>query len=65
MTQLAAAIVFRRTLFGYAVSASGEAPRAANFAGFNEKRITLLVFMIAGAAAGLNWPRSPASARHR
>lgn len=50
---IGAAIVLRRTLFGYKVSASGEAPRAANFAGFDEKRITLLVFMISGAAAGL------------
>ncbi len=46
-------VLFRRTLFGFAVSASGDAPRAANFAGFNESRITLLVFMISGALAGL------------
>ncbi len=46
-------ILFRRTLFGFAVSASGEAPRAANFAGFNESRITILVFLISGALAGL------------
>ncbi|MCA0401529.1 MAG: ABC transporter permease [Proteobacteria bacterium] len=48
-----AVILFRRTLFGFAVSASGEAPAAANFAGFNEKRITLIVFAISGALAGL------------
>jgi len=48
-----AALLFRRSLFGYAVSASGEAPRAANFAGFNEARITLIVFLISGALAGL------------
>ncbi len=30
-------IVFRRTLFGFAISALGEAPRAANFAGFFRK----------------------------
>jgi len=46
-------VLFRRTLFGFAVSASGDAPRAANFAGFNESRITILVFMISGALAGL------------
>jgi simple sugar transport system permease protein len=46
-------IVFRKSLFGFAVTASGEAPRAANFAGFNEKRITLTVFLISGAMAGL------------
>ncbi|MCA1953020.1 MAG: ABC transporter permease [Hyphomicrobiales bacterium] len=50
---LAAALVFRRTLFGFAIAASGEAPRAANFAGFNEGRITVLVFLISGALAGL------------
>ncbi len=48
-----AILVFRRSLFGFAVSASGEAPRAANFAGFQEKRITLIVFLISGALAGL------------
>lgn len=50
---LIAFFLFRRTLFGFAVSASGDAPRAANFAGFNESRITVLVFMISGALAGL------------
>lgn len=48
-----AAILFRRSLFGFAINASGEAPRAANFAGFNEKRITLAVFLISGGLAGL------------
>lgn len=48
-----AAVLFRRSLFGFAVTASGEAPRAANFAGFDEKRITLLVFLISGGLAGL------------
>jgi ABC-type uncharacterized transport system permease subunit len=50
---LGAFVLFRRTLFGYAVAASGDAPRAANFAGFNEGRITVLVFLISGALAGL------------
>lgn len=50
---LVAFVLFRRTLFGFAVSASGDAPRAANFAGFNESRITVLVFLISGALAGL------------
>lgn len=50
---LTAFVLFRRTLFGFAVSASGDAPRAANFAGFNESRITVLVFLISGALAGL------------
>jgi simple sugar transport system permease protein len=46
-------VVFRKSLFGFAVTASGEAPRAANFAGFHEKRVTLSVFLISGALAGL------------
>ncbi len=48
-----ATLVFRRTLFGFAINALGEAPRAANFAGFSERRITFLVFAISGALAGL------------
>ncbi len=50
---IVAILVFKRSLFGFAVKASGEAPRAANFAGFNEKRITLVVFLISGGLAGL------------
>lgn len=50
---VAAVIVLGRSLFGFAVSATGEAPRAANFAGFNEKIVTLAVFGISGALAGL------------
>jgi simple sugar transport system permease protein len=50
---LIAFVLFRRTLFGFAVAVSGEAPRAANFAGFNDGRITILVFLISGALAGL------------
>lgn len=50
---LIAMLVLGRSLFGYAVAASGEAPRAANFAGFRESRLTILVFLISGALAGL------------
>ena len=53
MAVIVAFFILRRSLFGYAVSASGEAPRAANFAGFNEGRITVMVFLISGALAGL------------
>lgn len=53
VAMLVAFVLFGRTLFGFAVSASGDAPRAANFAGFNESRITILVFLISGALAGL------------
>ena len=38
---------------GFAVKVTGEAPRAARFAGFDQKRVTLAVFVIAGALAGL------------
>jgi len=48
-----AAFVFARTRFGFALAAAGEAPRAAAFAGFDEKRVTLAVFAISGALAGL------------
>jgi len=48
-----AALVLARSLFGFAVSATGEAPRAANFAGFNDRRLTMQVFAISGGLAGL------------
>lgn len=38
---------------GFAIKVAGEAPRAARFAGFDRRRITLLVFLISGALAGL------------
>ena len=48
-----AAFALRFTRFGFAIRVSGEAPKAAAFAGFDEKRITLWVFMLSGALAGL------------
>ena len=48
-----AAIVFSKTLFGYEVRLVGLAPRAARFAGFSDKKLTLAVFAISGALAGL------------
>jgi general nucleoside transport system permease protein len=50
---LIAWFVLTKTRFGFAVSATGEAPKAATFAGFNDKTITLCVLMISGALAGL------------
>jgi ABC-type uncharacterized transport system permease subunit len=50
---VAAAVVLSRTLFGFKVRLIGNAPRAARFAGFDERRLTLAVFAISGAAAGL------------
>jgi general nucleoside transport system permease protein len=45
--------VLTRTRYGFAVSATGEAPKAATFAGFNDKTVTLSVLLISGALAGL------------
>ena len=53
LAALAAAFVFRRSLFGFAVAALGAAPRAAEFAGFRAGPLTLVVFAISGATAGL------------
>lgn len=50
---IAGVIMLGRSRFGFAVSATGEAPRAANFAGFNDHRLTMAVFGISGALAGL------------
>jgi len=41
------------SVHGFAIKVTGEAPRAARFAGFDQKRIILAVFVIAGALAGL------------
>jgi simple sugar transport system permease protein len=50
---LATAFVLGRTLFGYRLRVTGEAPRAARFGGFDAGRTTLGVFAISGALAGL------------
>jgi ABC-type uncharacterized transport system permease subunit len=47
------AIVASRTLFGYRLRLTGDAPRAARFAGFSQKSTTLAVFAISGGLAGL------------
>lgn len=48
-----AAVLFARSLKGFEIRLVGEAPRAAHFAGFSATRITLGVFMLSGALAGL------------
>jgi simple sugar transport system permease protein len=48
-----AAIVLNKTLFGYEVRLFGSAPKAAQFAGFSDRRLTLSVFAISGGLAGL------------
>jgi simple sugar transport system permease protein len=50
---LVAALVLSRTLFGYQVRLVGSAPKAARFAGFSDRRLTIIVFGISGALAGL------------
>ncbi|MGY6634326.1 MAG: ABC transporter permease [Alkalilacustris sp.] len=48
-----ATLVMARTLKGFEIKLVGEAPRAARFAGFDDKRLTLTVFAVSGALAGL------------
>lgn len=47
------AVILGRTLFGYRLKLTGDAPRAARFAGFSAKNTTLAVFAISGGLAGL------------
>jgi simple sugar transport system permease protein len=53
VTVLVSALVLGRTLFGYRLRVTGEAPRAALFAGFGLTRTTLLAFAVSGGLAGL------------
>ena len=53
LAALVAWFVLSKTLFGFAIRATGEAPRAARFGGFDERRVTLLSFLISGGLAGL------------
>ncbi|MEM7694322.1 MAG: ABC transporter permease [Pseudomonadota bacterium] len=46
-------ILIARTLKGFEIAVSGESPRAARFAGFDERRTTLFVFLYSGAFAGI------------
>jgi len=50
---IGATIVLGRTLKGFEIKLVGAAPRAARFAGFNDKTLTVLTFAISGALAGL------------
>ncbi|WP_445503520.1 ABC transporter permease [Microvirga sp. G4-2] len=50
---LVTAVVLGRTLFGYRLKLTGDAPRAARFAGFSSKSTTMAVFAISGGLAGL------------
>jgi simple sugar transport system permease protein len=48
-----ATVVLGRTLKGFEIKLVGAAPRAARFAGFSEKRLMVVTFLISGALAGL------------
>jgi simple sugar transport system permease protein len=45
--------LLRRTITGFEISVLGQAPRAAAFAGFSQRRMILLTFLISGGLAGL------------
>ncbi|TVQ54811.1 MAG: ABC transporter permease, partial [Rhodobacteraceae bacterium] len=49
----AGALVMAKTLKGFEIRLVGEAPRAARFAGFDDRRLTLTVFAVSGALAGV------------
>jgi general nucleoside transport system permease protein len=42
-----------KTLKGFEISVSGQAPRAARFAGFSEQRTVMFCFLLSGGLAGL------------
>jgi len=50
---IVATVVLGRTLRGFEVRVVGMAPRAARFAGVDDKRMILVTFLISGALAGL------------
>lgn len=49
----AAYVTIERLIFGYQIKVMGQAPRAARYAGFSERRIVWSSFMISGGLAGL------------
>ena len=48
-----ATVMLGRTLRGFEIKLVGAAPRAARFAGFSDKTLTVVTFLISGALAGL------------
>jgi simple sugar transport system permease protein len=50
---VAAWFVLKRTLTGFQITVLGQAPRAGAFAGFGQKRMIIIVFLISGGLAGL------------
>lgn len=50
---VAAAVMLKRALKGFEIRIVGSAPKAARFAGFDAKRLTIFTLMVSGALAGL------------
>jgi simple sugar transport system permease protein len=50
---IGAAILLGRTLRGFEIKLVGAAPRAARFAGFSDRALIVVTFLISGALAGL------------
>ncbi len=46
-------LIFRRSIIGYKIEATGDNPIAANAYGINSKKVIIFTFAIAGAIAGL------------
>jgi simple sugar transport system permease protein len=49
----AAWVLMSRTIKGFEINVVGSAPRAARFAGFDAKKLTIFTFAVSGALAGL------------
>ncbi len=62
---LALAFVFRRTVFGYALRAAGDAPETARRAGIDLARTAFLAMTISGAIAGFGGATVVAGVLHR
>ena len=46
-------VLLERHMVGFQIKVLGQAPRAASFAGFSEKRLVWLCFLVSGGSAGL------------
>jgi simple sugar transport system permease protein len=45
--------ILKKTLTGFQITVLGQAPRAGAFAGFSQKRMVMIAFLISGGLAGL------------
>jgi simple sugar transport system permease protein len=53
LVAVAAWLLLRKTLTGFQIRVLGQAPRAGSFAGFSQRRMVLVAFLISGGLAGL------------